>query len=191
MAAIKAAVTEELLGLVKDEAVFEARQALEQEFTDRQERLLDDLEAQRRQIEKDAAAVADAEAAAQLKLDEETFAERLDDLRTRLRDWRARAETAEGLCLSLIRQLVGGVDGTPIYLRSITGEGVTELDRYAVNAILARAGLVLKLKATASARVVQTVLEPGKVHAHSLFWLTKAPVPGVVDADDTDAAEAL
>jgi hypothetical protein len=134
--------------------------------------------------------VADEEAAAQLKLDEETLAERLDDLRTRLRDWRTRAETAEGLCLSLIRQLVGGVDGTPVYLRSVSGAGVVELDRYAANAILARAGLVLKSKATASARVVQTTLEPGKVQAHSVFWLTEAARPGVVDADDPDAAEA-
>jgi hypothetical protein len=74
-----------------------------------------------------------------------------------------RPPNAEGLCLSLIRQLVGGVDGTPVYLRSVSGAGVTELDRYAVNAILARAGLVLKSKATASARTVQTKVEPGKV----------------------------
>jgi hypothetical protein len=129
--------------------------------------------------------VADEEAAAQLKLDEETFTERLDDLRGRLRDWRTRTETAEGICVSLIRQLCGGVDQDPVYLRSISAAGVTELDRYAVNAILARAGLVLKSKATASARVVQTTLEPGKVQAHSVFWLSQAAKPGVVDPEDT------
>jgi hypothetical protein len=107
-------------------------------------------------------------------------------LRTRLRDWRTRAETAESLVVSLLTQLVGGVDGTPVYLRSISGEGVSALDRHAVNGILARAGLQLKSKATASARVVQTVLEPGKVQAHSVFWVTKAPTPGVVDPEDAD-----
>jgi hypothetical protein len=82
------------------------------------------------------------------------------------------------------------VDQQPVYLHSVTGEGLRELDRYAANVVLGRVGLVLKSKATASARVVQTVLEPGKVQAHSVFWLTKAPVPGVVDEDADADAEA-
>ena len=63
-----------------------------------------------------------------------------------------------------------------------------ELDRHAANVILGRVGLVLKSKATASACTVQTTLEPGKVRVHSVFWLTKAAVPGVVDPD-ADAEE--
>jgi hypothetical protein len=66
---------------------------------------------------------------------------------------------------------------------------VVELDRYAANVILGRVGLVLKSKATASTRTVQTTLEPGKVWADSLFWLAKTTPAGILDPDDeADAA---
>jgi hypothetical protein len=187
--AVIAAVSEEVRKEVHEAAVAEARQALEQAYADKHEALLDDLDRQRKEIERDAAAVADAEAAKQLQLDEEGFQDQLDTVRGQRQAWRARAETAEGLVVSLLTQLCGGLDQTPVYLRTITNEGLVELDRASINAVLGRSGLVLKSKATASARTVQTTLEPGQVQAHSLFWLTKAPAPGVVVAEDPDGPE--
>jgi hypothetical protein len=35
-------------------------------------------------------------------------------------------------------------------------------------------------------RTVQTMLEPGKVGADSLFWLTKVVPAGVIDEDDAE-----
>jgi hypothetical protein len=190
-AAIKAAVTAELLDLVRAEAVTEARAQLDAEFADRHEHLLDDLERQRQQLAKDAAAEADHAAAQQLALDEQDFEDRLDTLRGRVRDWRGRAETAEALVVSLLTQLCGGVDHKAVYLRS-GGEGITELDRHAVNTLMARGGLVLKSEQRASERTVATVVEPGKVVAHSLFKIVKAPAPGVVDPEeDTDTAGGI
>jgi hypothetical protein len=187
--ALRAAIVEEMMALVKDEAVHEARAQLASEYADKHEALLDDLDRQRRQIEQDAAAVADAEAAKQLALDEQDFTDRLDSVRTRLRAWRTRAEVSEALCISLLSQLCGAVDGKPVYLRS-GGEGLTALDLSAANTVLARVGLQLKSEQRASARTVATTVEPGKTVSHSLFKITKALAPGVVD-EDAEAADGI
>jgi hypothetical protein len=65
---------------------------------------------------------------------------------------------------------------------------VRELDKGAINTILGRAGLQLRSKANASSRTVAVTVDDGKTAEHSLFWLTKAPVPGVVEADPEAAA---
>jgi hypothetical protein len=49
----------------------------------------------------------------------------------------------------------------------------------------------LKSKVTASTRIVQTTIEPGKTRADSLFWLTKTTPAGALDADDPDAADGI
>lgn len=105
-----------------------------------------------------------------------------EPLQGRAREARERAQQAEALVVSLPTQLCGGVDQKPVYLYS-GGQGLTELDRMAANAILARAGLVLKGKATASERTVAVTVESGRVQGHHLFWLSKAPAAGVVDED--------
>ena len=58
----------------------------------------------------DAAAVADHEAAQLVAAERGDWTERFDTLRGRLQDWRARAETAEALVVSLLSQMCGVVD---------------------------------------------------------------------------------
>jgi hypothetical protein len=186
--ALHAAMTQELLSLCKDEAVHEARRQLDAEYADRRERLYDAVQAEREQLAKDLKAVERAEWEQQLAREQEGYADHLDQVRTRLREWKSRAETSEHLLTNLLTQLCGGVDRTPVYLRSISGEGLAEVDKHTVNAVLGRHGLQLKSKSNASSRTVAVTIEPGKVQPHSVFWLTKAPVPGVVDADAEAAA---
>ena len=186
--AVRAAITEELLELVKAEAVTQARAELEQECSDRREQLLDEAARFKAQAERDADSRIDVEVAAAIKEQEADWMDRLDDLRGRVRDARERAQTAEALVVSLLTQLCGRVDQKPVYLAS-GGQGVQELDKAAVNRVLARAGVVLKSKATASERRVRITLEDGRPAEHVLFWLTKTTPPGVIDADADDAKD--
>jgi hypothetical protein len=55
-----------------------------------------------------------------------------------------------------------------------------------MNRILARGGVVLKSKATASERQVVVHREDGRTVEHARFWMDKAPVPGVSYPDDED-----
>jgi hypothetical protein len=59
---------------------------------------------------RDAAAVADYEAAQLVAAERDDWTERFDTLRGRLQHWRARAETAEALVVSLLSQMCGVVD---------------------------------------------------------------------------------
>jgi hypothetical protein len=125
-----------------------------------------------------------------LAAEEQASRERFEQVRGTLRDWRARAQVAETLVVSLLSQLCGGVGCEPVYLRSMTGAGLRELDKAAVNAVLARAGLQLRSKANASSRTVAVTVAPGQVVPHSVFWLAEAPKPGVAAPEDDAAAEA-
>jgi hypothetical protein len=66
------------------------------------------------------------------------------------------------------------------------GRGLREIDKAAMNRILARGGVVLKSKATASERQVVVHREDGRTVEHARFWMDKAPVPGVSYPDDED-----
>jgi hypothetical protein len=150
-------------------------------------RPLDQLAKDKRQIEKDADAHLDQEVEAALRGERQDWEDRLDTLRTQRRDALARAQEAESALTAMVTELVGGVDQRAVYLFS-GGQGVRSLDKAAVNRVLAKAGVVLKSKATASERTVAVTIEPGHVVGHHLFWLAKVPAAGVVDAA---AAEAL
>jgi hypothetical protein len=91
----------------------------------------------------------------------------------------------------LITQMTGGVTDPPhpTYLYS-GGYGLRDLDKAAINRILARAGVVLKSKATVSERQVVVRLEDGRMAEHTRFWMGTAPQPGVAYPDDEDDGDA-
>jgi len=187
VAAIKAAVTEELLGLVKDEAVHEARQRLQEDFNDQRERLYDTLAQEKRQIEADTNARFEAEVEAALADERQEWADQRDALRTKARTALARAQAAEACVVQLITELCGGLDQRETYLYS-GGYGVRTLDKGVVNHILATAGAQLKSRATVSERKVAVTLEDGRTVEHVLFKVAKTTPAGVLDPDDEDDA---
>jgi hypothetical protein len=146
---------------------------------------MDQLAKDKRQIEKDADARMEVELAAAIRDQEADWTDRIDTLRGRVREARERAQTAEALVVSLLTQLCGGVDQRPQYLFS-GGVGIQDLDKHAANAVLARAGVVLKSKATVSERRVRLTLDDGRQVEHSVFWLSRKLPEGVKD----EAAEA-
>jgi hypothetical protein len=129
------------------------------------------------------------EAQAALADKRQDWEDRLDTLRTQRRDALARAQAAEAALTAMVTELVGGVDQKPVYLYS-GGQGLRSLDKAAVNRVLARAGVVLKSKATVSERRVRITLDDGQPAEHSVFWLSRKLPEGVKDedaeADDTE-----
>jgi hypothetical protein len=117
---------------------------------------------------------------AAIKEQEQDWQDRLDDLQTKRR---------EALVTSIISQLCGGIDQRPVYLFS---RGIEQLDKGAINRILARAGVQLKSKATVSERRVRITLDDGRQVEHSVFWLSRKLPEGVTDedAEAEDRAEA-
>jgi hypothetical protein len=182
VSAITAAIKEEVAKEVYDAAVVEARGQLEQEFSDRRERLLDQLAREKTQIERDADRLAEEHVVAAIAEQQADWDERLQR-----QAWRDRAEGAEGVLADLVRQLIGPVGARPVYLFS---RGVTSLRKAAVNAALAPSNLEVRSKASASERVVTVELAGGEQVAHTLFWLRQTPVEGVIDEDDADEATA-
>jgi hypothetical protein len=188
--AIRAAMTEELLDLVRDEAVTTAKAQLEETFNRRREALLDRLAEDKRQIEDDAEALLDQKIQAALQEQERDWQDRLSDMRTRLRDARDRAQAAETIVVSVFSQLTGGVDQRPVYLHS-GGKGLTALSKHAVNAILRRAGVVLRSEASPSPRVVACTLPDGRTVGHTRFWLRAVAPSGETEEADDDPDEAV
>jgi hypothetical protein len=92
---------------------------------------------------------------------------------------RLRAQQAEGVLVGLITQLLPAEK--KVYLYSA---GIRELALGALNTVLGRRGLVVKSRETFSERQVKCQLGPQHWAQRSLFWVTQATPPGVVDEDD-------
>jgi len=106
-------------------------------------------------------------------------------LQDELQDARAERDRAEGVLVSLIRQLLPGA--RPVYLHSA---GIRELDRWTLNEMLARHGLRVWSKATHLERLVKVHIDGEHWAGHTHFWLEPLPAAGVAEADgDSDQAK--
>ena len=185
--ALKASMREELLDELRDEAVGLAKLELEDEFSRRRERLLDDLARQRRQLEDELDGEVERREKALRQEVRDTLEERLLTLQDERQEARAERDRAEGLLVALMRQLLPGE--RPVYLHSY---GVRELDRVALNETLGRHKLRLRSKATYSERLVKTRIDETRWASHTQFWLTPVPAAGVeVEDDEVDGQGEL
>jgi hypothetical protein len=182
--ALKASMREELLDELKDEAVELAKAELEDEFSRRRERLLDDLARQRHALEDEMFGELDRQRAQIRQEVKDEVAEALLTAQDERQEARAERDRADGLLVQLVRQLLPGEK--VVYLHSA---GVRELDRMALNETLARHGLQVRSRTTYSDRVVKTRLDQERWAGHTQFWLTPVSVVGVVE--ETDGRDVL
>jgi hypothetical protein len=182
-AAIKAAFTEELLELVKAEALTLARAELEDTFARRRARLEDQQAAYREEVDAEVESRIERgieRARTEVLADVE---DRLQELREARDDARAQRDQAQASLVALVQQLLPSEK--KVYLYNV---GIRELALADLNAVLGRAGLVMKARTTYSTREVKCHLGASRWAQRSLFWVTRATPAGVVDEDESDEA---
>jgi hypothetical protein len=178
LASIKAAVREEVLDEVHEAAVQQARDEMEDEFSRRREKLLDDLARQRRQLQEELESELDRREE-QLRQDvRDGYDERLLTLKDDLAAAAAARDQATTLLVSLVQQMCERK-------RYLHDAGVKELDLVGLNDVLALKGLRLRGEFRHSERQVVCKLKAG-AGQRTTFWLERLPRAGVVDADDQD-----
>jgi hypothetical protein len=183
--ALKESMRQELLEELRDEALELAKVELEDEFSRRRERLLDDLARQRHALEDEMLGELDRQRSQIRQEVKDELAETLLTAQDERQEARAERDRAEGLLVQLMRQLLPGEK--PVYLYSC---GVRELDRLALNETLSRHRLRVRSKASYSERLVKVRIDQARYMGHTQFWLEALPGEGVeVDADDGDQAE--
>jgi hypothetical protein len=185
---LRAELRAELLTELRPEAEALARASLEEAFTDRKERLLDQLAKEKQVIEADTNARFESEVQAALADERQDWEDKINALRTKYRQALARAQAAEAVVVSMMSELCAGIGQRETYLYS-GGCGLRTLNKGVINRILATGGVVLKSKATVSERKVLVTLDDGQTAEHTVFWLAKTTPAGVIDADDAEAED--
>ena len=100
---------------------------------------------------------------------------------------RYERDRAEQLLMALVTQVL-----SPERKRFLFDAGVTELDVFTVNQVLAKFGMRVRCEARATERQVKVRLrEDGALATRAAFWIQQVDpaVPPVVVDDDEDASE--